>query len=636
MTRRTCPALVVALLGLAAPSAHALPVTTSITTPADDARIATSADVPSIMHVAGTSTGVGAVDIVCVKKFVGDTNPTITHLGGTADNVAVAGDGSFSVDVPPPGQSLCRLLAINHGTSPVTDADLAYANGPRLLVARLSFSDSAGKHLDYYGWLTGTQGAYDFDSLSNCTMDDSYVTQGATFQSYVLYCNGWVQPEDPLDATKPDVVVDDHPAYATATMGNGAFTAATSWTPLSASIADDGSQFSLHSHEQLWRCATGTAPDAFPPDSTKCGEVAATGVGVTIDETVSNDGRVATQRLRFISEDGQQHRLSLGILQHLYPAGREFLFPGLSSFATFTGGDSVSPIAPATATILARVPGAADPDATKGMASITYAVTPQSETFFAYSGRSTFVMRYPQVVVPAGKAFRIDFAYATAVGSSELATLRARAEATITNPPVVNLTSPTTVSSSQTTITGKVVAPEPINSVTVNGTAATLASDGTFSLPVTIAANTPTAFTAVATDELGRSGSASQTVTFTPQSQALPPARATIARAGKPRLKGRVLTTGWTVTCTGAGPDCAATVSAKATVPKAARVISAGRRAFTVKAGATAKVRLTLTRSAYRILKRRHKLRLALRLAAARSGAATVTATRAVKLSRRR
>lgn len=624
--------LVTVLLLLPA-TAGAVPLTTTITTPAPDARIVSSEDVPSTMHVTGTSTGVTAVDIVCVKTYTANTNPTIQHIGGAADNVAVAGDGSFSVDVPPPGTSLCKLLAINHGTTPVTDADLAYASGPRLLVARVTFDDTAGKHRDFYGWLTGTQGAYDFDSIGDCTLDDSYITQGTKFLSYSLYCNGWVQPADPLDSSKPDVVVDGHPAYGTGAMGDSAFTAATSWTPLSASISDDGSQFTLHSHEQLWRCATGTAPDAFPTDATKCGDVAATGVGVTIDEVMSNDGRVVTQRLRFTSDDNSQHALSLGILQHLSPAGREFLFPGLPAFAPFADGTSVSPIAGATATIESRVPGAPDPDPTQGMASITYAVTPQAETFYHYSGRSTFVMRYPQVVVPAGKAFRIDFAYATAAGSAELSTLQAAAEATISGPPAIAFTSPQSASSAQATITGRVTAPEPINSVTVNDTPVTLAADGGFSFPATLVASTPTTFTASATDELGRTTTATQTVTFAPPP---PPARATIRRTGKPRIKGRVLATGWTVACPGSGPACVATVMAKASVPKAARVIAAGKRRITVKPGASAQVRLTLTRRAYRALKQRHRLRVALTLAATRSGAATTTAKRTLKLSRRR
>src|SRR5439155_22556178 len=119
------------------------------------------------------------------------------------------------------------------------------------------------------------------------------------------------------------------------------------------------------------------------------------GIGLTIDQVMSNDGRVVGQRLRFASEDGHDHTLALDLLQHLSPAGREFLFPGEPAFAAFADETGPGQIAPGTASILSRVAGASDPDPSKAQVAISYAVAPLTERFYHYpTERSTFTMGY--------------------------------------------------------------------------------------------------------------------------------------------------------------------------------------------------------------------------------------------------
>jgi hypothetical protein len=612
-------------LVLAPATARAVgPASTAITTPGADARIVVGPFSVPTVRVEGTANSIPAVDIVCawIDQY-GHTN--FSHAGGAGDNLVVDGNGAFAADVPAPVvEQPCRLLAISHGTTPATLDDVAYASGPRLLSAFASIDSADGKLFDYNAALSGTQAAFTFGSLGACPVGSSYLIDGITRNGDAFGCNGSAFEADPADAARPGTLVDGRPVHTATTLPK--FAGAVSWTPLTLSLSDDGTRFSLHSTERLWRCATGTDPDAFPTDSGKCGDVASAGVRVDIDEVESPDGKAATQRLRFASDDGRQHSLSILLTQGFSAFTREFQFPGQSGFTTYSQGAAPEQIAPAPASIVTRVPGRPDPDPANPFAAITYAATPDAEVFSVAS--ETFTMHY-QRTIPAGKAIRLDFTYTQAAGSAELATLRTAAESAISAPPAIAFTSPSAVSTAQASVTGKVTSPEPLNAVTVNDAPVTLAADGTFSVPATLAPNSPTAFTVRATDELDRTTTATQTVTFTP-----PPAPATVGRLGKAKLRGRVLTTGWTVRCPGAGPDCSGVASATASVPRTARTIKAGRRAFTIKAGASARVRLTLSRKAFTALKRRHRLRLALKLVVKRAGAADLNARRSVRLKR--
>ena len=106
----------------------------------------------------------------------------------------------------------------------------------------------------------------------------------------------------------------------------------------------------------------------------------------------------------------------------------------------------------------------------------------------------------------------------------------------------------------------------------------------------------------------------------------------TFGRSGKAALKGRSLTTTSRATCPGEGPDCTVTARATASVPRGAKVVVVADRAFTLNAGATARIKLTISRAAARLLKRKHRLTFVLALTGRRTGATTATVRRTITL----
>ena len=99
-------------------------------------------------------------------------------------------------------------------------------------------------------------------------------------------------------------------------------------------------------------------------------------------------------------------------------------------------------------------------------------------------------------------------------------------------------------------------------------------------------------------------------------------------KKGKVKLKGRALTTALTASCPGAGPDCSITAVATSGRKKA------GSGKATVKANATAGLKIKLSKAGVKLLKRKHKLTL--KLSGKRTGASTTSATRTVTLKARR
>ena len=131
--------------GVAAP-AQAQVTGTQITTPADPSHVLFYTSGPRTLAVSGTATGSGAVDLVCVR------GQELYRLGGSAENVPVAADGTFSVanaSLDQPADRLnpeqpartCRLHAVPAGASP---ADLRPYRGPLLHITKFSLLQVSG------------------------------------------------------------------------------------------------------------------------------------------------------------------------------------------------------------------------------------------------------------------------------------------------------------------------------------------------------------------------------------------------------------------------------------------------------------------------------------------------------------
>jgi glucodextranase-like protein len=147
-----------------------------------------------------------------------------------------------------------------------------------------------------------------------------------------------------------------------------------------------------------------------------------------------------------------------------------------------------------------------------------------------------------------------------------------------------------------------------VKTVTVNGTAATLAADGSWSAPLTLAPGSNT-ITAVATDGPGNSGSAQETLTFIPPDKTPPVLALAVAKVKLAALIKRGLPV--TVGCSEACSFRVDLILSRALAKKlhAARVYSIGRKSSTMTAAGKKKFRVKLRRKAARALRKAKKLR---------------------------
>jgi hypothetical protein len=584
---------------------------------------------PPMVDITGTAdVSVTSVNLSCVSSQAGGGFSAVN----LANNVPVTG-GSFSAEVPWPSQGVCEVFATETGTSLNSNADLTGLTGKKVYPAYTDFSSASGKTYDYFVLTEGSGAEVGFDSFGDCTMDSAQLVQLHEYDGQPFDCNGYVEAIDQAaGVSTPSIVVDGHPAYPPYYIGSQGLDALPGWSDVTFGVSDEGGAWHVVSHEGIYRCSNS---DAFPPSS--CTGFTSTGVRLDVDEQLSPDARTIVQKLRFVSEDLQQHELSV-VLNQTSRFSRQWFFPGTAGFLDYGLGAAPSVMAPAVATIRNRESGSIDPDITTGFGAITYGATPASEPFWN-AGRY-FDQRYPTLVIPAGKAARVEFIYNMAAGSLELDSPVAAAEASIGAPPAISVTSPASASAAAYTLTGTVNAPEALNAFTVNSQAVSVASDGTFSMPATLAAGA-NAFTLRATDELGRTATTPFNVTLNASTPPPPttntaPARVRFGSSGKLTLKGRSLTTGSTAACPSPGPDCTVAARATAAAHKTAKLIVVSKRSVTVKSGATVKIKLMLSKPAAKLLKRAHKLKVTLVLTGKRTGAPTATAKRTLKLSRRR
>jgi hypothetical protein len=592
----------------------------TITSPAPGTRLVFDDASPPTVHFAGTAS-TSFVDLKCVTSNAGSTGVFTTPI---ASNVPVAMDGTFSTDATMPSSDLCDVYAVVAGTNPTSNSDLTGLSGA-LVYSAISFPRSTGgKVYDFDVDASSTKGYDQIESFGDYSMEYQVPINMHEYGPFVLDGGAALFDQDPTSSTPaPSLKIDGRPAYTTSYIGSNSLGGLPGWNPLSFAVADDSGTFHVTSHEGTYDCAGGTAPDAFPPTTTSCGGFASTGLAVTADERISADGRTVTQNLTLTSVDHQSHTFA-PVFNDLTEVARDWFFPGTAGFQTYGTGDAVSPVPAGPATIRNRV--TADPS--KDFGAITYVRQPSDEIFSQPGWQ--FTAHYTPVIIPADASARFEFIYSIATTPDALDALVAANEASIGAAPAITVTSPASASAANYSLAGTVSAPETLNTFTINGQPATVASDGSFSVPETLTTGA-NAYTLAGTDQLGRTTTTPFTVTLS--SPAPPPSHPLSVRfgkAGKPKVKGRVVTTGATATCPGAGPSCS--IGARVALKQKL----AGRGAATVRAGATVKIKLKLTKKVAKQLKRKHRLRLKLTLTGRRTGAATTTAHRTLKLSRRR
>src|SRR5262245_5559938 len=180
------------------PAAKAAITASSITTPTDPAFLVSpidpaTGDATGTFAIAGTTTGgdpgTDQVDILCY--YGASSHVTV------ASGVALNPDGSFAVpaaSMTPTWQppAICRLHAVPAATTPAYPTPVA---GARVAwTGNRSFTVNGGPndgHLyDYYLYAQQLTGAFDYDSISGCGLDDAYLFDPTfALTTTTFYCN---------------------------------------------------------------------------------------------------------------------------------------------------------------------------------------------------------------------------------------------------------------------------------------------------------------------------------------------------------------------------------------------------------------------------------------------------------------
>jgi Glucodextranase, domain B len=492
--------------------------------------------------LSGTSNGDASdhVDINCYRGL---------EFRQLASSVPVQADGSFSYTSTTGLRNLagetCVLRAVPAGDmTQYSPGSPTSFTGPTLAIGEVSneATQSAGvvpgELRRYYLYASQLRGGFDYDSLGNCSISDSYTYDPVTFASSVLdYCNAWFYSENGqtspgfLSPTRSELQVDGANAYVA---GNALEVPGFPSLTYSYSIDPASGDLALDETDEVVRCS---APAGFPPTPENCPGYEPTGVQVNMHIVQSDDGRVASVAQYFSSTDGQPHAIDAledNEFSHVNDDG-ELNFPWTGSgLQPYTTAGQIIPGPAASGPGSFFVKGSASvPDGGESspQGAVTFADPPDRETIIATTNNEagyTWADLHYVRTVPATGSVALGFTYSNAFLASEVAEDATAAEAAFR--PSVTISSPASGSSTSNrtvAVSGTAGDANGVSSLTVNGRSVAVAPNGAWSttMALTQGANT---ITAVATNVFGNVAQAQATITYTP----IPPSSGTGGQAG--------------------------------------------------------------------------------------------------------
>jgi hypothetical protein len=509
-------------LSCIAGSAQATPVITgsTISSPTPNSYFAYdlgAAGTTPVLTVSGTTTGSGNVDIRC---YGGNGSSKVATLAtnvpvvGNAFSVAVTVSQANSVDL---GGFTCVLRAVPTGDATYyAPGSSSSFPGPQIAVSDVNASTAGGTTYDFRFALSDFSGVMGFSSPGDCGLAFGalYAPGMLTRSPTSFSCLGALfdpQPTASGPAARGEITVDGVEALDS----DRANHTVPGYQGLTLADSFSAGVVTIHDDEPILACV---------PSYATCTSYRSSGVELDRTWQSAGDGRLALQTDSFRSVDGHQHSLAVleddDIARSAYPPGASFLFPGSSGFQDYPVNAMVAlPSGPGTIEFKTDSATPDAGDATNPQGAITYGSPPNGGpvdfTFSDQSGSTDpeFVLPYTRTI-PAGGSVALRFGYAQ---DYQLSSVQALSQTVLASfAPTVSITSPgggTTVDTSSVTVTGTASDPTGINSVTVNGQAATLDAGGAFSAPVTLAPGANT-ITAVASDGDGITGQQEIMVTY--------------------------------------------------------------------------------------------------------------------------
>ena len=408
------------------PSAEAAITGSHVTRPKDPRYLVYNQDSPNTFAVKGTTSGgnpaADKVDLLC---FYGTAYATV------ASNVPLASDGSFSVpaaDLSKIQFKLCRLRAVPAGSVPV---NLRPFKGPLLGGdARKTYKVSGGPNdgvlRDFYVWGQQRAGAFDYDSLGSCGIDDAYLNDSTLdIGTTTFYCNAWLYYyenfADSSASKRSELRIDGVNAYTPYAAYRINPLASPGFPALHFSLKVDpaNGEATIHESEELVKC-----PDqSFPPTATSCPRFIPTGVMDKRTIVQNHSGHLATITDRFKTTNRKVHRLDLLWQndQRFYGTGASFdattaayRFPGQRHYSTHSLGDTVDLPKTAPAAIFVKQQGKPDGDKESGRGAIVYDRPATSATFNQVDTSNSDFYLHQHARVPNRGSAAFHLAYAQA------------------------------------------------------------------------------------------------------------------------------------------------------------------------------------------------------------------------------
>ncbi len=487
------------------------------------------------ISVHGTSNGTTG-DMVDINCYTGSGSKQLVA------SVAVQADGTFSYtgSMSSMSDQTCVLRAVPAGdtsshppgtSSPFTGPTLAISSRTNTL---LPPGPNAGTLSDFYIYESQLRGAFDYYSLGNCSVDDSYTYDPVTFNSAILdYCNAYFWLGNGLanttgytTPTRSEIEVDGKSGYLPGNIYSMSVPGAenhSGFPRLTYSYTRDPAtgNMVIQETDEVVKCS----PDAttYPPTATSCSSFAPTGIEVSQRTTQGQGGRVTTVIQSFSSTDGHSHKVDLLEDNEFFHPGKdgELDFPwtskGMAPYTT-VGQAIAGPSHPGPGSFFVRG-SASVPDGGEGAAvgSATFSNAPSGVTIVGTTDASaeySWVDLHYARTVPAKGAVNLGFSYGDAFKLSEVQGYARAAEPMFV--PSVVVSKPKGGSKSKAglvSVSGVAHDAYGLSGVSVNGTKAKLGSGGKWTAKVKLHLGSNT-LSAVATNIFGNTATASVKVSF--------------------------------------------------------------------------------------------------------------------------
>jgi len=592
---------------------------------------------PPVRHITATSDGsMGeSVDILCLRGA--DVNAL-----GAPISTTLGDGGALAYDIPESSlkNDRCRLALVPDGQA---TADPVVFAGPTVGGGYFNLFTDGDKRYGFDVEHAYARAYTDFFDLGDCGLCDMALLRADNTQgTYLFFDNAYLSGThaEPGGGTRADIVIDGKRAYTP----YEADRTKTGWLGLTVMHTQDpdSGDMTYIEEEPLLFCQ---------PDDATCSSYAATPIHWKRTVVQNHEGRMVWIADQLSNTDAAaNHDFDLDFEEYQATSGHSgFRFPGQGSYVNHVQNDVVSSDFGPVSTIgfvFDTTDGTTDEDNPLG--TLTVSPQPVRAWFGAPFG---FNLQFKGTIPPGGMR-TIRQVFSMGVSQGEVDAYAAQAVGDLgarLAGPAVAITDPaadgSTVNTQTVTVRGTASDDVGVTSLKVNGAAVSVAGDGTWSAPVTLAegANTITAF---AQDAEGNDATATRTLTYaksattTPPPATAPPPVAAISKNGKVKVtrngKKIVVDTGIKVTCPAGATACTAAVSAKTIKAVAAKLrkrkITIAKKTFTILAGKTRKIVLTLSSKGVRALKLNKKLKVKVAVAAKVGTGYAVTATRTITL----